>query len=163
MHSPAGWPRCDQCEDRRRDRQLGRPQRHGERIERLALVVDEYGSVEGIVTQTDLLEAVAGDIPESADEELDVVERGDGSLLMNGMMAAYEALDRLGISVMTEHAGFHTLAGFVIHQLGRIPATGDHFVWRGWRFEVVDMDGQRIEKMLVSRTPRDSDNHDQAR
>jgi putative hemolysin len=130
---------------------------------RLALVVDEYGGVEGIVTQTDLLEAVAGDIPESADEELDVVERGDGSLLMNGMMAAYEALDRLGISMMTGHTGFHTLAGFVIHQLGRIPATGDHFIWRGWRFEVVDMDGQRIDKVLVSRAPPDSDNHDQAR
>lgn len=122
---------------------------------RLALVVDEYGGVEGIVTQTDLLEAVAGDIPESADEEPDVVERGDGSLLMNGMMAAYEALDRLGIPMLSEHVDFHTLAGFVIHRLGQIPATGDHFTWRGWRFEVVDMDGQRIDKVLVSRAEPD--------
>jgi len=121
---------------------------------RLALVVDEYGGLEGIVTQTDLLEALAGDIPESVDEEPDVVERDDGSLLMKGMMAAYDAMDRLGLSMMTEHGDFHTLAGFVIHHLGRIPATGDRFVWRGWRFEVVDMDGQRIDKVLVSRTPQ---------
>jgi CBS domain containing-hemolysin-like protein len=114
---------------------------------RLALVVDEYGGLEGVVTQTDLLEAVAGDLPEVANEEPDVVERDDGSLLMDGMMPAYDALNRLEVSMMTDRTGFHTLAGFIIHRLGRIPTAGDHFVWEGWRFEVVDMDGQRIDKV----------------
>jgi len=91
--------------------------------------------------------------PARGDEEPDIVERNDGSLLMDGMMPAYDALNRLGVSMMTDHAGFHTLAGFIIHRLGRIPAAGDHFVWKGWRFEVVDMDGQRIDKVLVSRRP----------
>ncbi len=122
---------------------------------RLALVVDEYGGLEGIVTQTDLLEAVAGGLPDVAGEEPDVIEREDGSLLMDGMMPAYDALDRLEIPMRrAEHADFHTLAGFIIHRLGRIPAAGDHFDWGGWQFEVVDMDGQRIDKVLVSRKPQ---------
>jgi CBS domain containing-hemolysin-like protein len=122
---------------------------------RLALVVDEYGDLQGIVTQTDLLEAIAGDLPEALNEEPDVVERADGSLLMEGMMPAYDALDRLGLAGLQENSGFHTLAGFVIHQLGHIPDTGAHFDRDGWRFEVVDMDGQRIDKVLVS--PRRAD------
>jgi magnesium and cobalt exporter, CNNM family len=120
---------------------------------RLALVVDEYGGLEGVVTQTDLLEAIAGDLPDAVDEEPDIVEREDGSLLMDGMIAAHDAFDRLGLSLATEHVGFHTLAGFVLHRLARIPVAGDHFAWKGWRFEVVDMDGRRIDKVLVSRNP----------
>jgi putative hemolysin len=118
---------------------------------RLALVVDEYGGLEGIVTQTNLLEAIAGDLPEALDEEPDVVEREDGSLLMDGMMAAHDAFDRLGISQVRDRGRFHSLAGFALHHLARIPVPGDHFVWKEWRFEVVDMDGQRIDKLLVSR------------
>jgi CBS domain containing-hemolysin-like protein len=118
---------------------------------RLALVVDEYGSLEGIVTQTDLLEAIAGDLPEAMDEQPDVIDREDRSLLMEGMMPAHDAADRLGISLGDERGDFHTLAGFVLHRLARIPAPGDKFVYQGWRFEVVDMDGQRIKQLLVSR------------
>nr|WP_280113484.1 hemolysin family protein [Methylobacterium nodulans] len=116
----------------------------------MAIVVDEYGSLEGIVTPTDLLEAIAGDIPELG-EEPTVVEREDGSLLMDGMMPAKEAFERLGITEEPEAADFNTLAGFIIFQLGRIPAVGDSVVADGWRLEVVDMDGQRVDKVLATR------------
>ncbi len=115
----------------------------------LAIVVDEYGSLEGIVTQTDLLEAIAGDIPD-ADEEPDVVEREDGSLLMDGMMPAFEAFERLAFVDPPDLDDFNTLAGFVIFQLGRIPATGDAVTAQGWRLEVVDMDGRRVDKILAT-------------
>jgi CBS domain containing-hemolysin-like protein len=115
----------------------------------LAIVVDEYGSLEGIVTQTDLLEAIAGDIPD-ADEEPDVVEREDGSLLMDGMMPASEAFERLAFVDPPDLDDFNTLAGFVIFQLGRIPATGDAVTAQGWRLEVVDMDGRRVDKILAT-------------
>ncbi len=114
----------------------------------MAIVVDEYGSLEGIVTATDLLEAIAGDIPE-AGEEPDVVERDDGSFLIDGMMPADEAFERLGFAEKPERDDFNTIAGFVIFRLGRIPSTGDSVEAHGWRFEVVDMDGRRVDKLLV--------------
>lgn len=119
---------------------------------RLAIIVDEYGGVEGIVTQTDLLEAIAGELPGMEDEEPSVVERADGSLLIDGLMPAHEAFDRLGLRDPLTGGDFHTIAGFVLHELGRIPNTGDTVVWRNWRFEVVDMDGRRVDKIIVSRT-----------
>lgn len=118
---------------------------------RMAVVVDEYGSLEGIVTQTDLLEAIAGDIPEVG-EEPDVVERPDGSMLIDGMMPAREAFERLDLSEDPASDDFNTLAGYVVFQLGRIPTAGDAFEAGGWHFEVVDMDGRRIDKVLASRT-----------
>ena len=117
---------------------------------RLAIIVDEYGILEGIVTQTDLLEAIAGNLPASADEEPDVVDREDGSLLIDGMMAAPEAFDRLGIRDRKVTGDFHTAAGFVLSQLGHLPDVGETFSWEGWRFEIVDMDGHRIDKLLVT-------------
>ncbi len=117
---------------------------------RMAVVVDEYGSLEGIVTQTDLLEAIAGDIPEHG-EEPDVVERADGSLLIDGMMPARQAFERLAFSETPDTADFTTLAGYVIFQLGRIPVVGDAFEAHGWRFEVIDLDGRRIDKILAIR------------
>ena len=119
---------------------------------RMAVVVDEYGTLEGIVTQTDLLEAIAGDIPEPG-EEPDVVERADGSLLIDGMIPARQAFERLALTETPDSDDFTTLAGYVIFELGRIPAAGDAFEAGGWRFEVVDMDGRRIDKVLASRVP----------
>jgi putative hemolysin len=118
---------------------------------RMAIVVDEYGDLEGIVTQTDLLEAIAGDIPETDDDEPMVVERQDGSLLIDGMMPAVEAFERLGFTERPDTDDFSTLAGFVIFQLGRIPTAGDGFERSGWRFEVVDMDGRRVDKVLAEK------------
>lgn len=118
---------------------------------RMAVVVDEYGSFEGIVTQTDLLEAIAGAIPSADDEEPEVIERDDGSLLMDGMMSANEAFDRLQLYHRPDIGDFDTLAGFALLQLGRLPNVGDYFSWEGWRFEIINMDGRRIDKLLVSK------------
>lgn len=116
---------------------------------RMAIIVDEYGGVEGIVTQTDLLEAMAGEWPAVDDDEPSVVERADGSLLIDGMMAAHDAFDRLGIR-HKPHGDYHTIAGFVVFELGRLPVVGDSLVWEGWRFEVMDMDARRVDKLFVS-------------
>ena len=119
---------------------------------RMAIVVDEYGSLEGIVTQTDLLEAMAGEIPEPGEERM-VTEREDGSLLIDGMMPAEDAFERLAFTDPPDTDDYTTLAGYVIFQLGRIPAAGDALVAEGWRLEVVDMDGRRIDKVLATRLP----------
>jgi CBS domain containing-hemolysin-like protein len=123
---------------------------------RLAVVVDEYGGLEGIVTQADLLEALAGDLADDEEEMPDIVERDDGSLLIDGMAPVNGILGRLGLSLRPHHTGFHTIAGFVLAELGRLPAPGDGFSYDGWRFEVVDMDGRRIDKLLVKREAPDA-------
>jgi CBS domain containing-hemolysin-like protein len=119
---------------------------------RLAIVIDEYGSLEGIVTQTDLLEAIAGDLPD-ADEQPDVVERKDGSLLIDGMMLAYDAFNRLGLKVRDMDGDFHTVAGFALSCLDHLPEAGEQFDYEDWRFEIVDMDGHRIDKILATKIP----------
>jgi putative hemolysin len=119
----------------------------------MALVVDEYGEVEGIVTVEDLLEAVVGDMPEHRlGEEPAIVRREDGSLLMDGLLATDEVRLALGPDSLPDETSYHTLAGFVLAQLGRVPTEGQSVVYQGWRFEVVDMDGRRIDKVLVCRS-----------
>ena len=115
---------------------------------RLATVLDEYGTLQGIVTQTDLLEAIAGELPEVEGEEPGIVERADGSLLIDGMMSAQDAFDRLGFRIRPEGV-FHTVAGFALSQLGHLPEVGESFDFEGWRFEIVDLDGRRIDKVLA--------------
>lgn len=117
---------------------------------RLAAVVDEYGSLEGIVTPTDLLEAIAGELPEVREKPW-VIHCKDGSLSLNGAMPAVEGLDRLGMAHGGESDGFATMAGFVIFHLGRIPVAGDSFEAHGWRFEVTEMAGHRVARVLASR------------
>jgi magnesium and cobalt exporter, CNNM family len=123
----------------------------------MALVVDEYGEIEGVVTVEDLLEAVVGDMPERRlGEEPAIVEREDGSLLMDGMLATDEVKLALGFDSLPDEGSYHTLAGFILTQLGRVPQEGEAVVFNGWRFEVVDMDGRRIDKVLVRRSaPRE--------
>ncbi|MBN8916355.1 MAG: HlyC/CorC family transporter [Rhizobiales bacterium] len=118
---------------------------------RLALIIDEYGGLDGIVTQTDLLEAIAGDLPATEDEEPDIIARDDGSLLIDGMMPAHEAFERLGFRSHAGAGDFHTIAGFALARLGHLPETGEQFEHEGWRFEIVDMDGRRIDKLLAQR------------
>ena len=125
---------------------------------RLAMIFDEYGALEGIVTQTDLLEAIAGELPSVVGEEPDVVERADGSLLINGMMPAQDAFDRFGLRTRPEEGDFHTVAGFVLGQLGHLPEVGEQFEYEGWRFEVVDLDGRRIDKVLATPPKAKQDN-----
>jgi CBS domain containing-hemolysin-like protein len=116
---------------------------------RLATILNEYGGLEGIVTQTDLLEAIAGDLADVEGEEPEVVEREDGSLLIDGMMSAQDAFDWLTLQTRPAEGGFHTIAGFMLRQLGHLPKVGEHFNYEGWRFEVVDLDGRRIDKVLA--------------
>jgi CBS domain containing-hemolysin-like protein len=118
---------------------------------RIAMVIDEYGSLEGIVTQTDLLEAIAGDLPGMGNEGPDVVERADGSLLIEGMMPIYDAFQRLGLREDFEDGNFHTIAGFALYRFGHIPEVGESFSFDGWIFEIVDLDGMRIDKILARR------------
>lgn len=123
----------------------------------MLVVLDEYGGFEGIVTMTDFLEAVAGELPGAGgDEEPAAVRRDDGSWLLDGMIAVEEAESMLGLSGMGEEGDFHTLAGFVLSQLAHLPQIGERFLWNGWRFEVVDMDGRRIDRVLAI-PPRQDD------
>lgn len=118
----------------------------------IALVVDEYGSLQGITTVTDITEAIVGAIRETERPEVPaVVQRADGSWLVDGVLPIAEARHLLGIEDLPENAGFHTIAGFVMAELNRVPSEGDSLVWRDWRFEVVDMDGRRIDKVVMSR------------
>ena len=121
---------------------------------RLAFVIDEYEILGGIVTQTDLLEAITEDLPDSPDEEPNIVEREDGSLLIDGAVPAHVAFDHLGLRADQEDRDFHTVAGFALNQLQRLPEVGEYFKFKGWRFEVVDMDGRRIDRLLVQREPQ---------
>jgi putative hemolysin len=125
--------------------------------EPMALVVDEYGDFEGIVTLNDVMQALVGDIA-SPDEETDpaFVQRDDGSWLIDGMVAIDEVKDVIGLARLPgeEEGDFHTLGGFMMARVHRVPTVGDHFDVDGYRFEVVDMDGRRVDRVLVV-PPRD--------
>ena len=120
----------------------------------MALVVDEYGALQGVITQTDVLEAIAGDLPETAAEEPEVKQLGEGSFLVDGAMALYDAQARLELGSLP-HGDLHTFAGFVLLLFGRIPKVGERIDWGDWRFEVSDMDGWRINKVAARRVSAD--------
>lgn len=121
-----------------------------------ALIVDEYGELQGLVTLTDVLASIVGELPsEDVDEEQDVVMREDGSWLVDGGVSVERVKAVLGIGQDLpgeEENAFNTLGGFLMHMLGRIPAVADHFEWNGCRFEVMDMDKNRIDKVLIACT-----------
>ena len=116
----------------------------------IAFVHDEYGHFEGIVTPADLLSAIAGEFASDQDEGDDpaVIERDDGSLLIAGWMTADALAERLGLT-LPEDRDFATVAGFVLDVMKRLPREGEHFTEQGYRFEIVDMDGRKIDKLLV--------------
>jgi putative hemolysin len=119
----------------------------------MALVVDEYGDFEGVVTLTDILEALVGDIATSGDDtDPPIVTREDGSWLIDGMVAIDEVKDATGIAALPgeESGDFHTLGGFMMAQIGRVPKVADHFTVEGYRFEIVDMDGRRVDRVLIA-------------
>jgi putative hemolysin len=121
----------------------------------LVFVVDEYGAVQGMITVRDVLEAIAGEFGNESSEDAWAVQREDGSWLIDGLMPVPELKDRLDIKELPEEdrGRYNTLAGMVMLLLGRLPKTTDTVEWAGWRFEVVDMDGKRIDKVLASRHP----------
>jgi putative hemolysin len=124
--------------------------RHGAHI---AMVTDEYGSVQGLVTHNDILEAIVGDIPSRGEAPAPgALQRDDGTWLVDGLLAIEVLRDTLELPLLPgeEDGAYQTLGGFVIHQLHSIPVPGQHFDWGRWRFEVMDMDGRRVDKVLVT-------------
>lgn len=119
----------------------------------IALIVDEYGELEGLVTINDVLEAIVGDLPpQELREEEEIVRRDDGSWLVDGMLGLDRFKDHFDIDgwMPGEDSGnVNTLGGFIMYQLGRVPVVADHLVWRDWRLEVMDMDKTRVDKILV--------------
>jgi putative hemolysin len=129
----------------------------------MAMVHDEYGHFEGVVTPADLLDAIVGTFASHQDEgDMPLlVEREDGSLLVSGAMPADGLADRIGID-LPQPREFATAAGFVLFMLKKLPVEGEYFTEQGWRFEVVDMDGRRVDKLLVSRLERPRAARDEA-
>jgi putative hemolysin len=120
----------------------------------LALVMDEFGGTVGMVTLFDVMEAMVGGISERGEPVVpEAVQRDDGSWLVEGMMRIDAFKDLLEIDYLPdeERAGFQTVGGFMMTAFGSIPGTGQYFTCCGWRFEVMDMDGRRVDKVLVSR------------
>ncbi|NBN62836.1 DUF21 domain-containing protein [Microvirga tunisiensis] len=117
----------------------------------MALVFDEYGHFEGVVSSGDILETITGEFQdEYAEDEPPYVQRADGSWLVSGWMQVDEAADKLGLPI-DKDPDFETVAGLVLSELNHLPEVGEVFDYRGWRIEVVDLDGRRIDKLLVSR------------
>ncbi len=129
----------------------------------LALVVDEYGDIAGMVTVNDLMGAVVGRLQsgERPDSEALVIHRDDGSILVDGSLPADELRELIGQRLPNEDEhDYHTAAGMVIAFFGRIPNTGEYFQWAGWRIDVVDLDGPRVDKLLISPIKRTDDADD---
>ena len=123
----------------------------------LVLVLDEYGGVSGLLTLNDILQAIVGDVSDQ-DQPADAlaVPRADGSWLLDGTLPVDEMQELLDLAALPGAGAYVTVAGFILRQLGHIPSAGDQFVWGAWRFEVVDMDGRRVDKVLVSVCPPES-------
>jgi putative hemolysin len=114
-------------------------------------VVDEYGTMLGLITLNDILEAIVGELPQQDLQDYEVVEREDGSFLVDAQIPFYDFLTKFERTEWMNEGeqDFDTLAGFILHDLERIPVTGDSLEWKGFRFEIIDMDGHRIDKVLV--------------
>ncbi|MCC5631634.1 hemolysin family protein [Nostoc sphaeroides CHAB 2801] len=132
-------------------------------ITHMALVVDEYGVIQGLVTLNDIMSEIVGDVPSTdGQDQPQAVQREDGSWLLDGMLPVEEFLELFGMEEWKseESGSYQTLGGFVITHLGRIPAAADHFEWQSMRIEVMDMDGNRVDKVLV--VPKGSKSTDTA-
>jgi len=116
-----------------------------------AFIVDEYGTLQGMVTLNDILDAIVGEVPNIDEELYEIVERKDGSFLIDAQIPFYNFLSYFEHTdyLDEDEQQFDTLAGFILEELERIPQTGDHLEWHGFRFEIVDMDNNRIDKVLV--------------
>lgn len=120
----------------------------------IAMVTDEYGGIEGIVTLNDLMEAIVGDLPSvERQEEPLIIQRDDGSWLLDGSLDIDEMKSLLNKDHLPDESDFYTVAGFMIHNLRHIPRSGEFFDWENIRFEVMDMDGARVDKVLVKMMP----------
>jgi putative hemolysin len=119
----------------------------------LALVMDEYGSFEGVVTAADVLEAIVGDVGEPEGVPGQGTTPVEGTMQLDGMMPVDELKARLMLPDLPAEGSYHTLAGLILALLRRVPRAGDRIVFSGWRFEVLEMDGRRVDKVRASREP----------
>ena len=120
-------------------------------------IVNEYGSIEGLITLNDILEAIVGDIPQEEDHDFEILKRADGSFLIDAQLPFYDFLsyfDKTEFMLQGDQE-FDTLAGFIIHSLEKIPKTGETLSWKTFTFEIVDMDQHRIDKILVTLSEED--------
>jgi putative hemolysin len=118
---------------------------------KLAIVVDEHGGTAGLITLTDIVEAIVGVIPQPGQgEEPGAVQDAEGNWLIDGLLPIYELKDLLDLDELPDEGEYTTLGGFIVHQLEHIPAAGEEFEYASHRFRVVDMDGQRVDKVMVS-------------
>ncbi|MGN6353705.1 MAG: transporter associated domain-containing protein, partial [Parafilimonas sp.] len=119
-----------------------------------AFIVDEYGTLQGIITLNDILDALVGEVPHLDEEQYEIIERKDGSYLIDAQIPFYNFLSYFHHTdyLPETELDFDTLAGFVLEQLERIPQPGDELEWQGFRFEIVDMDNNRIDKILVHKS-----------
>jgi putative hemolysin len=117
----------------------------------MATVLDEYGAIQGVVTDADILEAIIGAMPSNYDVEEgpQIVQREDGSWLVDGLTTIHEIHLNIGLEQIKTTEKFDTIAGFLLHEFGRPPTAGEHVEAHGYRFEIMDMDGRRIDKVLV--------------
>jgi len=115
-------------------------------------IINEYGTLEGMITLNDIVEAIVGDVSQPGETESEIVKREDGTYLIDGLIQFYDFLSYFErTDWMNEgEQDFDTLAGFALHRLEHIPASGEKFEWKDFKFEIIDMDGQRIDKLLVS-------------
>ena len=121
----------------------------------MVFVVDEYGEIQGVITLQDVLEAITGEFATLVAEDAWAVQRSDGSWLVDGLIPVHELKDRLELKDLPDEdrGRYNTLAGMVMLLLGRLPKVTDVVEWEGWRFEVVDLDGKRVDKVLAMRAP----------
>jgi putative hemolysin len=115
-----------------------------------AIVMDEFGQMQGIITMNDLLEALVGDVSEFYESEFSFVQRADGSWIIDGQYPLTEFLEKFDLADLIDDYPFNTISGLILHQLRRIPATGDTLLWRNFEIEILDMDGARIDKVLLT-------------
>ena len=124
-----------------------------------AFIVDEYGTLQGMITLNDILEAIVGDIAQPHEEDYEIVAREDGSFLVDAQLPFFNFLSHFyktdWLEDEEDEDDFNTLAGFILYHLERIPVTGDKLEYRGFTFEIVDMDGQRIDKVLITLSPEE--------
>jgi putative hemolysin len=116
----------------------------------LLLVIDEFGGLQGLLTVNDVIEEIVGEIEI---EEPQATQRQDGSWLLDGMLEVDEFKEIFKLDSLPHEDEYETLSGFMMVSLGRVPQTADHFEWKGLRFEVIDMDGRRVDKVLVTTLP----------
>jgi putative hemolysin len=122
----------------------------------IALVTDEYGGIQGLVTLHDVLESIIGDVPSTSIlPETQIIQRKDGSWLVDGMLPIDELKEQFDIDTFPEEekGNYRTLGGFCMRQIGSIPKVGDTFTWNKFRFKIVKMEGRRVEKVLIHLTP----------